>query len=215
MTTQTAFFASRNKDNVGVKNFKVRQKSLSYTNEKELREQFSLFVEQGVWGEMCRCYVSFNETDDVKMCYSLVHELLNRLQQGQAPDLSQIIQLAIGESNKKANLKTKKCLIDVDTKENDTLDKVVDILNKDGVPIELMYETPNGYHILCSRGLNPKLLEGFDDVEIKGTVGNLLKWIDKKDTLDERLDDIVDDKFVAKALTEFVEQMNNLHEDDE
>ena len=150
MTTQTAFFASRNKDNVGVKNFKVRQKSLSYTNEKELRDQFNLFVERGVWGETCRCYVSFNETDDVKMSYSLVHELLNRVQQGQAPDLSQIIQLAIGESNKKSNLKTKKCLIDVDTKSNNTLDKVVDVLNKDGVPIELMYETPNGYHILCS-----------------------------------------------------------------
>lgn len=214
MVTQTAFFASRNKDNVGVKNFKVRQKSLSYTNEKELREQFNLFVEQGVWGETSRCYVSFNETDEVKMCYSVVHELLNRIQQGQVPDLSQIIQLAIGESNKKANLKTKKCLIDVDTKSSDIFKNVVDVLNEGGVPIELTYETPNGYHILCSRGLNPKLLEGFDDVEIKGTVGNLLKWIDKKDTLDERLDEIVDDKFVAKALTEFVEQMNKLHEDD-
>lgn len=214
MVTQTAFFASRNKDNVGLKNFKVRQKSLSYTNEKELRDQFNLFVEQGVWGETCRCYVSFNETDNVKMSYSLVHELLNRLQQGQALDLSQIIQLAIGESNKKANLKTKKCLIDVDTKSIDIFEKVVDVLNKDGVPIELTYETPNGYHILCSRGLNPKLLEGLDDVELKGTVGNLLKCIATKDTLDERLDDIVDDKFVAKALTEFVEQMNNLHEDD-
>jgi hypothetical protein len=215
MTTQTAFFASRNKDNVGVKNFKVRQKSLSYTNEKELREQFNLFVEQGVWGETSRCYVSFNETDEVKMCYSVVHELLNRIQQGQVPDLNKLIQLAIGESNKKANLKTKKCLIDVDTKSSDIFKNVVDVLNEDGVPIELTYETPNGYHILCSRGLNPKLLEGFDDVEIKGTVGNLLKWIDKKDTLDERLDEIVDEKFVAKALTEFVEQMNKLHEDDE
>lgn len=214
MTTQTAFFASRNKDNVGLKNFKVRQKSLSYTNEKELRDQFNLFVEQGVWGETCRCYVSFNETDDVKMSYSLVHELLNRLQQGQVPDLSQIIQLAIGESNKKANLKTKKCLIDVDTKSIDIFEKVVDVLNKDGIPIELTYETPNGYHILCSRGLNPKLLQGLDDVELKGTVGNLLKWIATKDTLDERLDEIVDDKFVANALTEFVEQMNKLHEDD-
>ena len=214
MVTQTAFFASRNKDNVGLKNFKVRQKSLSYTNEKELRDQFNLFVEQGVWGETCRCYVSFNETDNVKMSYSLGHELLNRLQQGQAPDLSQIIQLAIGESNKKANLKTKKCLIDVDMKSIDIFEKVVDVLNKDGIPIELTYETPNGYHILCSRGLNPKLLEGFDDVEIKGTVGNLLKWIDKKDTLDKRLDEIVDDKFVAEALTEFVELMNKLHEDD-
>lgn len=214
MVTQTAFFASRNKDNVGLKNFKVRQKSLSYTNEKELRDQFNLFVEQGVWGETCRCYVSFNETDNVKMSYSLVHELLNRLQQGQAPDLSQIIQLAIGESNKKANLKLKKCLIDVDTKSIDIFEKVVDVLNKDGVPIELTYETPNGYHILCSRGLNPKLLQGLDDVEFKGTIGNLLKWIDKKDTLDERLDEIVDEKFVAKALTEFVEQMNKLHEDD-
>lgn len=214
MVTQTAFFASRNKDNVGLKNFKVRQKSLSYTNEKELRDQFNLFVEQGVWGETCRCYVSFNETDNVKMSYSLVHELLNRLQQGQAPDLSQIIQLAIGESNKKANLKTKKCLIDVDTKSIDIFEKVVDVLNKDGVPIELTYETPNGYHILCSRGLNPKLLEGLDDVELKGTVGNLLKWIDTKDTLDERLDEIVDDKFVVNALADFVEQMNKLHEDD-
>lgn len=214
MTTQTAFFASRNKDNVDVKNFKVRQKSLSYTNEKELRDQFNLFVEQGVWGETCRCYVSFNETDDVKMSYSVVHELLNRIQQGQVPDLNKLIQLAIGESNKKANLKTKKCLIDVDTKSSDIFKNVVDVLNEDGVPIELTYETPNGYHILCSRGLNPKLLESFDDVEIKGTVGNLLKWIDKKDTLDERLDEIVDDKFVAKALTEFVELMNNLHEDD-
>lgn len=214
MVTQTAFFESRHKDNVGVKNFKRRHKSLAYNNDKELREQFNVFVEQGVWGETSRCYVSFNETDDVKMCYGLVHELLKRLQQRQAPDLSKIVQLAIGESNKKSNLKTKKCLIDVDTKLNNTLDKVVDVLNKDGVPIELMYETPNGYHILCSRGLNPKLLESFDDIEIKGTVGNLLKWIDKKDTLDERLDEIVDDKFVAKALTEFVELMNKLHEDD-
>lgn len=214
MVTQTAFFESRHKDNVELKNFKPRHKSLSYNNEKELRDQFNLFLEQGVWGETCRCYVSFNETDDVKMCYGLVHELLKRLQQGQAPDLSQIIQLAIGESNKKANLKTKKCLIDVDTKSNDTFEKVVDILNKDGVSIELMYETPNGYHILCSRGLYPKLLEGLDDVEFKGTIGNLLKWIDTKDTLDERLDEIVDEKFVAKALAEFVEQMNKLNEDD-
>lgn len=204
MVTQTAFFESRHKDNVGVKNFKPRHKSLAYNNEQELREQYNQFVERGVWCETSRCYVSFNETDDVKMCYGLVHELLKRLQQGQAPDLSKIIQLAIGESNKKANLKTRKCLIDVDTKENETLDKVVEILNKNGVSIELMYQTPNGYHILCSRGLYPKLLEGIDDVEFKGTIGNLLKWIDKKDTLDERLDDIVDDKFVANALTEFV-----------
>ena len=187
---------------------------MAYNDDKELQEQFNVFVEQGVWGETSRCYVSFNETDDVKMCYGLVHELLKRLQQGQAPDLSKIVQLAIGESNKKANLKTRKCLIDVDTKDNETLDKVVEILNKNGVPIELMYQTPNGYHILCTRGLYPKLLEGIDDVEFKGTIGNLLKWIDKKDTIDERLDEIVDDKFVAKALTEFVEQMNNLHEDD-
>ena len=51
-------------------------------------------------------------------------------------------------------------------------------------------------------------------MEIKGTNGSLLKWIATKDTLDERLDEIVDDKFVANALTEFVEQMNKLHEDD-
>ena len=214
MVTQTAFFESRHKDNVGVKNFKRRHESLAYNNEKELREQFNVFVEQGVWGETSRCYVSFNETDDVKMCYGLVHELLKRLQQGQAPDLSKIVQLAIGESNKKSNLKTRKCLIDVDTRDNETLDKVVEVLNKNGVPIELVYQTPNGYHILCTRGLYPKLLEGIDDVEFKGTIGNLLKWIDKKDTLDERLDDIVDDNFVANALTNFVEYMNNLHEDD-
>ena len=54
----------------------------------------------------------------------------------------------------------------------------------------------------------------FPHVEIKSTNGSLLKWIATKDTLDERLDDIVDDKFVANALTEFVEQMNKLHEDD-
>ena len=214
MVTQTAFFESRHKDNVGVKNFKRRHKSLVYNDEKELQEQFNVFVEQGVWGETSRCYVSFNETDDVKMCYGLVHELLKRLQQGQAPDLSKIVQLAIGESNKKSNLKTRKCLIDVDTKDNDTLDKVVEVLNKNGVPVELVYQTPNGYHILCTRGLYPKLLEGLDDVEFKGTIGNLLKWIATKDTLDERLDEIVDDNFVAKALTEFVEQMNKLHEDD-
>ena len=214
MVTQTAFFESRHKDNIGVKNFKRRHKSLAYTNEKELREQFNVFVEQGVWGETSRCYVSFNETDDVKMCYGLVHELLKRLQQGQAPDLSKIVQLAIGESNKKANLKTRKCLIDVDTKDNETLDKVVEILNKNGVPIELMYQTPNGYHILCTRGLYPKLLEGIDDVDFKGTIGHLLKWIDTKDTLDERLDEIVDDTFVTNDLTNFVEQMNKLHEDD-
>ena len=214
MVTQTAFFESRHKDNVGVKNFKRRHKSLVYNNEKELREQFNVFVEQGVWEETSRCYVSFNETDNVKMCYGLVHELLKRLQQGQAPDLSKIVQLAIGESNKKANLKTRKCLIDVDTRDNKTFDKVVEVLNKNGVPIELVYQTPNGYHILCTRGLYPKLLEGLDDVEFKGTIGNLLKWIDKKDTLDERLDEIVDDKFVVNALTDFVEQMNKLHEDD-
>ena len=48
MTTKSAIFSSRNKDNEGVKNFKVRHKSLVYTNDKELQDQFNLFVEQGV-----------------------------------------------------------------------------------------------------------------------------------------------------------------------
>lgn len=214
MTTKSAIFSSRNKDNEGVKNFKVRHKSLVYTSDKELQDQFNLFVEQGVWGETSRCYVSYNETDDRKMCYSLVHELLNRIQQGQIPELNQVVQLAIAESNKKSNLSVKKCLIDVDSKSKGVLENVLEILENDNVPIETVYETPNGYHVLCSRGFNPLLLKDFPHVEIKSTNGSLLKWIATKDTLDERLDDIVDDKFVANALTEFVEQMNKLHEDD-
>lgn len=214
MTTKSAIFSSRNKDNEGVKNFKVRHKSLVYTNDKELQDQFNLFVEQGVWGETSRCYVSYNETDDEKMCYSLVHELLNRIQQGQIPELNQVVQLAIAESNKKSNLSVKKCLVDVDSKSKGVLENVLEILENNDVPIETVYETPNGHHVLCSRGFNPSLLKDFPRVEIKGTNGSLLKWIDKKDTLDERLDEIVDDDFVANALTNFVEQMNKLHEGD-
>ena len=214
MTTKSVFFESRNKDNVGIKNFKVRHKSFVYTNEKELQDQFNLFVEQGVWGETSRCYVSYNETNDVKMCYSLVHELLNRIERGQAPDLKQVIQLAIAESNRKSNLSVKKSLVDVDTKSKEVLENVLNLLRDEDVPIETVYETPNGYHVLCSRGFYPSLLEDLSDVEVKGTNGNLLKWIATKDTLDERLDEIVDDNFVENALTEFVKQMNKLNEDD-
>lgn len=214
MTTKSAIFSSRNKDNEDVKNFKVRHKSLVYTNDKELQDQFNLFVEQGVWGETSRCYVSYNETDDEKMCYSLVHEPLYRIQQGQIPELKQVVQLAIAESNKKSNLSVKKCLVDVDSTSKGVLENVLEILENDNVPIEVVYETPNGYHVLCSRGFNPLLLKDFPHVEIKGTNGSLLKWIATKDTLDERLDEIVDDNFVANALTDFVEQMNKLHEDD-
>ncbi len=61
------------------------------------------------------------------------------------------------------------------------------------------YETPNGHHVLCSRDSIHRYWKIFH-VEIKGTNGSLLKWIDKKDTLMNDLDEIVDDKLVANAL---------------
>lgn len=60
-------FISRNKDNVGVSNFKQRIK-IFYTDkdvkDESIQRRFTHFVEDGVAGEKCRMYVSLNKRND-------------------------------------------------------------------------------------------------------------------------------------------------------
>ena len=75
-------FASRNKDNKDLENFK--QRTLSFVSDKPLEEvvkEFDLFVEQGVEGEMSRLYRSLNPRRNKETLVGLVQNLVENFQQ--------------------------------------------------------------------------------------------------------------------------------------
>jgi hypothetical protein len=58
-------------------------------------------------------------------------------------------------------------LLDIDTKDEDTLLNVMTILKNNNVePCDVYVETPNGRHIVC-KNFDKRMLDGIEDVEVK------------------------------------------------
>lgn len=70
-------FVSRNKDNIGVEDFKPRKVAfITSADDEKLKRKFLNFVNEGVDGEYCRHYKSLNVRDEEKIRKELIVRLV-------------------------------------------------------------------------------------------------------------------------------------------
>lgn len=159
-------FVSRNKDNQGVELFKQRTKAfLTQKNTDELSKDFEIFVNEGVYGEFSRFYISVNSRKHEAVVLSLQHYLLDN------PDvnLAKIDKLISSLAMKKGMALTKKFLFDYDGEKEYigyfTENVEHELGNSNFVTA---YETPNGFAVVTETGFDTRaLLEKWRDVELK------------------------------------------------
>lgn len=71
-------YVSRNKDNKGLVGYKSRRESyITKRTDEQIKEDFKIFVEDGVVDEVSRCYVSVNTRDEEKVKKELLIELIS------------------------------------------------------------------------------------------------------------------------------------------
>lgn len=192
-------FMSRNKDNKNVKNFKPRRQSFLINNFHEIysyrfHQKFLDFRDEGVNGELSRCYVSFNLRDASKVRKELLINLIEDEDISLIHITSKIVGLAMGLGMNK----TKRWMFDVDTLDDDKVNGFLEELKSygyKGVDIdsflsttespELLYcrrRTINGYAVLVNRGFDTReILKGREDwVTLKRDDLVFVNW-DRKD----------------------------------
>lgn len=191
-------FMSRNKDNKDVKGFKPRTQSFLISNFNEIYEhrfhqKFLNFRDEGVLGELSRCYISFNLRDASKARKGLLIDLIEDDNVSLTHIESRIVSIAM-----KAGMnKTKRWLFDVDTLDDDKANAFLKDLESYGYKrvnmhnffmsdgSELLYyqhSTINGYAVLVNRGFDTReILKGREDwIGLKRDTLLLIDW-DKLD----------------------------------
>ena len=192
-------FMSRNKDNKDVKNFKPRRQSFLINSFDEIYkhrfiQKFIDFRDEGVDGELSRCYISFNLRDASKVRKSLLIDLIEDDNVSLTHMTSRIVSIAM-----KAGMnKTKRWMFDVDTLDDDKVNAFLKDLEScgyvetDGTTFfetmdssELLYHsrrTINGYAILVNRGFDTReiLKDREDWVTLKRDDLIFVDW-DRKD----------------------------------
>ena len=193
-------FMSRNKDNKNVKNFKPRRQSFLISDFHEIysyrfHQKFLNFRDEGVNGELSRCYVSFNLRDASKVRKSLLIDLIEDDDVSLTHITSRIVSLAM-----KAGMnKTKRWMFDVDTLDEDKVKGFVEDLKAygykyKGIDLDSLFEkessellylqrrTINGWAILVNRGFDTReILKGREDwVTLKRDDLVFIDW-DRKD----------------------------------
>lgn len=161
-------FRSRNKDNKHIEGFKERRKAIlvdESTNEKDIREAFYEFVQDGLIGEVCRLYVSVNNRSTAKVKKALIIKLLN-----DDIRLTNLESVVCSVAMKPENAAEKKWLFDFDSKDTTLLlNFTADLISNmriGGRQNEFeKYSTPNGYHFVVEHGFDSReLLEKYKDV---------------------------------------------------
>ena len=179
-------FISRNKDNVDVEGFKERRKSF-ITKEcmlsEKLLNQFILFKNEGVTGEMSRMYYSVNDRNPDKIYTELLHFLIDN------PDfnLTSIDSKLAGIAAKKEcrNSASKKWLFDFDMNDDNELEEfLTDIENIDNTIKVMFMHTPHGYAVITDKGFDTRtLLEKWEQiVTLKRDDLLLVHWGNKEET---------------------------------
>lgn len=191
-------FISRNKDNKNVENFKPRRQSFLISDFNEIYtyrfiQKFINFRDEGVSGELSRCYISFNLRDASKVRKSLLIDLIEDDDVSLTHITSRIVSLGM-----KAGMnKTKRWLFDVDILDEDKVNEFLKELESYGYKetnlksfftiesSELLYHkrnTINGYAILVNRGFDTReiLKDREDWVTLKRDDLIFIDW-DRKD----------------------------------
>ena len=191
-------FMSRNKDNKDVVGFKPRTQSFLISDFDEIykyrfHQKFLNFRDEGVDGELSRCYISFNLRDASKVRKGLLIDLIEDDDVSLTHMTSRIVSIAM-----KAGMnKTKRWLFDVDTLDDDKIDEFLKDLESCGYKrtnMELLFTTDtsellyyprrtiNGYGILVNRGFDTReiLKDREDWVTLKRDALIFVDW-DRKD----------------------------------
>lgn len=192
-------FISRNKDNKDVENFKPRRQSFLISDFNEIYtyrfiQKFINFRNEGVSGELSRCYISFNLRDASKVRKSLLIDLIEDDDISLTHITSRIVSLAM-----KAGMnKTKRWMFDVDILDEDKVNEFLKELESYGFKrtdieafftttesSELLYypsRTINGYAVLVNRGFDTReILKNREDwVTLKRDDLIFIDW-DRKD----------------------------------
>lgn len=158
-------FRSRNKDNKDVPNFKERKNAYFRSADKDkIYKDFIKFVNDGVPGEMSRCYISLNARDTEKVKKELLHTLIDE-------DIcfDYIEPKIAGIAAKKENAAEKKWFFDFDLDSERALYQfITDIIAIDPNLTPEAIKTPHGYAVVVQHGFDTrKLLTDWENVTLK------------------------------------------------
>lgn len=164
---------SRNKDNQGILGNGYRERTESFLTREPadspvIQQRFDRFVGKGMLGETSRCYYSVNERDERMVQRALMHLLIDN----DDIDMTRLDQLATSIAAHEECKSTRHVLLDIDTLDMDTVNGIRQAIEDDaaetGKPNQYELDrTINGYHMVCERGFDPSILNGYGDVEIK------------------------------------------------
>lgn len=151
---------SRNKDNKNIPNFKERTKTmLEYrSNEDRIVAEFRDFANKGVHGEQTRLYRSVNSRNEDKIREELIIRLLR-----DKSSVTKLNQTLVSVAQHAENRDESKWLFDFDEKDEQLLNEFVQ-----DIPVcTQLYETPNGYAVICEHGFDVReLLNRWEDHKI-------------------------------------------------
>ena len=161
-------FVSRNKDNVDVEGFKERCSAFMTTwdkHDERLANQFAVFSEQGLPGELSRFYFSVNDRDNKKVTKNIMHYMLDYQDQINPAGLP---LLAVRIGMKRENALTKRRLFDFDSSDRMLLGEFILDLYSRGATTEdiTIYPTVNNYSVVIERGVDLRgLVDTMPDVK--------------------------------------------------
>jgi hypothetical protein len=154
---------SRNKDNKDVEDFKERRRAfLTTKTDDELRKEFGHFVEDGMFKEFCRLYVSVNARDPQKIHKELLKFLIDEPEF----NLTHIQGKLAGIGAKKECALEKKWMFDYDSEECvGEFEKDIIINAMPAIEHIEEYRTPHGYAIIVDHGFDTReLMEKWGDI---------------------------------------------------
>lgn len=165
-------FASRNKDNHNVNDFKQRKYSFVSNHPiEDFKSEFERFVESGKPGETSRWYVSVNSRNPEKLYKSVIHYLIDNPE----VDFSQFNRILASLANKPEMSLTHRFLFDFDGDSN-LIDEIKAMIVKESGPSiskghQQSIEVFNTYHnsgFIVEHGFDTRqLLADYPDLTLK------------------------------------------------
>lgn len=180
-------FKSRNKDNKELEGFKER--TVSFVTGKDyasgyegIRRKFKSFAEEGVEGELSRCYMSLNDRDPEKVNKALLHYLIDHPEMNPAS----LPQKVAGIAARTENRAESKWFFDFDEKGQLKAFRFRKLVSEySGIPMNKIpqIKTINGWAIIVDHGFDTReLLKEYPDVELKRDDLLLIDWLAKGET---------------------------------
>ena len=152
-------FVSRNKDNIGVENFKPRKVAfVTSEDDEKLKRKFLNFVNEGVDGEYCRHYKSLNVRDEDK----IREELIVRLVKNKVP-VEKINKIVASIASLPECAAEKKWLFDFDSNDPKKVDEFLDDLKRFYTKEEFgkikIIKTVNNFSVIVPHGIDTRSLK--------------------------------------------------------